>query len=214
MKYKQLQPILNDESKIKIVSGGRYSGKTTLLFLSAIKSATEDKNEYNYIFMPDYTYIRYMIPEFIKHLDEQSIEYDYIKRHYMFNLSNGSHIIFRSYYNPESIKRIRTDWIGIEEAIWCKPNFIHNIIPTLNAKGKLLICSTPTNKDTEFLQMFLKGLNSTDNKYIKSFIIKTSDNPILKAIEYDKEAKSLFTQSKYQQECNGIVSMMNQSNTI
>jgi phage terminase large subunit len=202
MKYQHLQFIINDDTQIKVVAGGRHSGLTTLIFLEALKSALLFKNDYNYILMPTYKIIDYRIESFIELLNERKIYYTLTKRDYTIHLDNGAKIIFRSTTHPDRLRGLRCNWIGLDDAIYFKDNILETLLPCLRPNGKILVCSSLTeNRNNElfdFYQLFSKGLDNT-NTNIKSFRIKTSDNPYIKE-EYLETMKQNFTQSTYLRE--------------
>ncbi|NMA49269.1 MAG: hypothetical protein GX947_05790 [Tissierellia bacterium] len=193
--HKKQQEIINCNSRIRVVCGGKRGGKTLVASYEVVKEALlSDKRIW--VVAPTYELTQIIFDQVIIFLDRilSSSDYSIIKKPVpKIQLANGSIIECKSSENPKGMMGRAVDLIVIDEAsrvgedIWkrfLRPNIV-------DRKGRVIMISTPAGKNW-FYEMWI---NAGKGK----FHFTSLDNPIFSKEEWDN-IKATTPQRVFEQE--------------
>jgi len=193
--HKKQQEIINCNSRIRVVCGGKRGGKTLVASYEVVKEALlSDKRIW--VVAPTYELTQIIFDQVIIFLDRilSSSDYSIIKKPVpKIQLANGSIIECKSSENSKGMMGRAVDLIVIDEAsrvgedIWkrfLRPNIV-------DRKGRVIMISTPAGKNW-FYEMWI---NAGKGK----FHFTSLDNPIFSKEEWDN-IKATTPQRVFEQE--------------
>lgn len=184
-----------DDSRFKVISGGRRVGKTVLCVQECIKHCLTTPNALVFWVAPTFRDAREIgFEEFSKYEDIlqpaiKSINSTQLKITFI----NGAVWYFKGSDNPDSLRGRGLTLVIMDEAAFCKDNIWPQIIrPALSDKnGKAILISTPNGFN------WFKDIFESDN-WMK-FMWPTSFNPLISKEELEA-VRSEISDIDYRQE--------------
>lgn len=184
-----------DESRFKVISGGRRVGKTVLCIQECIKHCLTTPNALVFWVAPTFRDAREIgFEEFNKQLDViqpaiKNVNGTQLKVTFI----NGSVLYFKGSDNPDSLRGRGLTLVVMDEAAFCKDTVWPQIIrPALSDRnGKAILISTPNGYN------WFKDIFDSDN-WVK-FLWPTSFNPLISTQELES-VKSEISDIDFRQE--------------
>ncbi len=191
--------VAEDDSRFKVVSAGRRSGKTTLSIRQMCFYARQPNKEIFYI-TSSYRSAKLIVWKPLKNMlldlrwaskineSELSIQ-----------LKNGSTISLKGSEDPSRLRGVRLDYVVIDEAAYCNLGELWGevIRPALaDKRGEALFISTPAGKANEFYDMYQEGKGTSG---WNSWQLTTLDAGFVGADEIEA-AKADMTDRQFKQE--------------
>lgn len=195
--------IANDDVFFITVIAGRQSGKTLSMEVQAIDWALRNPNFQIWIVSPIDKQSLKVYEEIDKKLKNLPIVANSYgsKGNYMIYFTNGSKIEFRSAKSKDNLRGPSVDAMILDEAALMDHSTVYEVLmPMLNVKGKkFLITTTPRGKSNWTYNMFLKGMDTKNNKKHRSLRFTSKDNPKSND-QVLEEWKNMMTEDSYRQE--------------
>jgi phage terminase large subunit len=184
-----------NQSRFRVIAGGRRVGKTKMAVHEAIKHCIEVPNALVFWVAPTYKLAKEVgWEEFLDNYDRLEPAILYKLDHALkVKFINGSTIYFKGSDNPDSLRGRGLTNLFIDEAAFCKPEVWHKILrPALSDKnGRVTLISTP-NGFNWFKDIY-------DSEKWTTFYWPTIQNPLITKEELD-DVKSQISLSDYEQE--------------
>lgn len=205
--HKNIQPIVEDEARFKVLCAGRRTGKTSGAKYLAAKKLLSAKSTVSYI-TPTYDMASEIFNLFYTGLE--SISESRSSQQQIIRLKNGSTFrIFSADSKGNKLRGIANDFVVLDEAAIIpdlKELFFLSVMPTLaDRSGKALIISTPRGRN-DFYDLWQMGkiIENGKKKHPtwKSWNLKTADNPYINPEEIEI-AKSTMPEVYFRQEYLG-----------
>ena len=185
-----------DESRFKVIAGGRRVGKTASCLQEAIKHCLESPNRLCFWVAPNYHLAKEVgFDEFIQYVDVLQPAISYIHSTQLkITFTNGSKLYFKGSDNPDSLRGRGLTLVIMDEAAFCKKSAWTRILrPALSDKqGRAILISTP-NGHNWFKDIF----DSADGW--KKYHWPTRINPMITKEELS-DVRSQISEIDYQQE--------------
>lgn len=152
--------VAEDDSRFKVVSAGRRSGKTTLSIRQICYYARQPNKEIFYI-TSSYRAAKMIV---WKPLKNMLLDLRWVKKinesELSLTLKNGTTISLKGSEDPSRLRGVSLDYVVIDEAAYCTLGELWGevIRPALaDKRGEALFISTPAGKANEFYDMFQEG---------------------------------------------------------
>lgn len=186
-----------DESRFKIIAGGRRVGKTASCLQEAIKHCLEKPNQLVFWVAPNYKLAKEVgFDEFLLYLDVIQPAIAYIHSTQLkVTFVNGSKLYFKGADNPDSLRGRGLTLVIMDEAAFCKKKAWTQILrPALSDKqGRAILISTPNGFN------WFKDIYNNNNKTWKVYHWPTSMNPLITEEELE-DVRSQISDVDYRQE--------------
>lgn len=185
-----------DESRFKIIVGGRRVGKTIMCIQEMVRHCLEQPNRNAFWVAPTFRDAREIgFEEFLLHFDELEPAIASVhSTHLKVTFRNGSTIYFKGSDNPDSLRGRGLTLAIMDEAAFCKDLVWPQIIrPALSdRRGKAVLISTP-NGFNWFKDIYDGGAQWT------KYYWPTSFNPLITPDELES-VKAEISEIDYKQE--------------
>ena len=185
-----------DESRFKIIVGGRRVGKTVSCLQEAIRHCLEKPNRLVFWVAPNYRLAKEVaFDEFIQYIDILDPAIAYIHSTQLkVTFINGSKIYFKGSDDPDTLRGRGLTLVIMDEAAFCKKTAWTQILrPALSDKnGKAILISTPNGYN------WFKDIHDIKEGWTK-YHWPTSLNPLITPEELN-EVRSQISEVDYKQE--------------
>ena len=152
--------VAEDDSRFKVVSAGRRSGKTTLSIRQICYYARQPNKEIFYI-TSSYRAAKMIV---WKPLKNMLLDLRWVSKvnesELSLTLKNGTTISLKGSEDPSRLRGVSLDYVVIDEAAYCSLAELWGEVvrPALaDKRGEALFISTPAGKANEFYDMFQEG---------------------------------------------------------
>jgi len=185
------QKVFTDETRFKVVAGGRRLGKSRL---SAITLLIEALN------CPEGSAVMYIAPtlgqartimwDLLHDLGRKIIKSAHINNLEL-TLVNGRKILVRGADNPDSLRGVSLTYVVLDECSFIKSDIWEKVIRAALAdkKGRALFITTPNGRNWVY-DIFKLGQEGTDKEW-KSWQFTTADNETIDPAEIEAAKRTL-----------------------
>jgi phage terminase large subunit len=191
--------VAEDDSRFKVVSAGRRSGKTTLSIRQICYYARQPNKEIFYI-TSSYRAAKMIV---WKPLKNMLLDLRWVSKvnesELSLTLKNGTTISLKGSEDPSRLRGVSLDYVVIDEAAYCSLGELWGevIRPALaDKRGEALFISTPAGKANEFYDMFQEGKGTSG---WNSWQLTTLDAGFVGADEIEA-ARADMTDRQFKQE--------------